>query len=135
MEGLTGRIKDFEILKPPDSKQWIIITGSSDGAIRLWAVDKASLLSKPVNGEISKSDASRSTNGEPAGTKEASGQLPKKKQIGRLLGAYETGNRITCLKAFIMTERGQSHTNGFTNGTKLDEIDGLDTESHSGRLG
>lgn len=39
-EGLTGRIKDFEILKPPDSRSLLIVTGNSDGAIRLWLLDE-----------------------------------------------------------------------------------------------
>lgn len=75
--GVTGRIKDFEALKPLDS-QWILVTASSDGAIRLWRVSEDELAPGP-------GDAKKSP-----------------KQVGNLIAMHETGNRITCLGAFVM---------------------------------
>ncbi|KAL9104083.1 MAG: hypothetical protein Q9163_000935 [Psora crenata] len=97
-EGLTGRIKDFEILSVPHLTNPLIVTGSSDGAIRLWlvnAVEIARQVSSPrstgalVNGH---SDPDVST-----------ARKRNLKQVGHLLSTYETGNRITCLKAFVMS--------------------------------
>lgn len=87
--GQSSRIKEFEILPLQENSktiQFIVITSGSDGALRIWTI-------KPE--EIQK-------------TKQAKRGKPSKPgqpvQVGRLLGAYETGNRITCMKAFIMRE-------------------------------
>ncbi|OJJ44675.1 hypothetical protein ASPZODRAFT_153575 [Penicilliopsis zonata CBS 506.65] len=78
---LPGRVKDFEILKldsPSESNkdEFVVVTGGSDGTVRLWLLDGAELHDK-----------------------KASTKTP---QVGKLLNSYETGNRITCLKAFVM---------------------------------
>lgn len=80
--GLPGRIKDFEVLSLEEqaseiSNDFLVVTGNSDGVIRVWKVNGKSL----VPAKKSK-DAIR--------------------QTGQLLTTYETGNRITCLAAFIM---------------------------------
>lgn len=73
---LAGRVKDFTVLTigEKSSKQYIIVAGGSDGALRLWRLSPTDL-------------------GAHGG---------KTKQVGTLLGTYETGNRITCLTAFVM---------------------------------
>lgn len=108
--GVAGRIKDFAVLpvvvegeeeeeeekneeseeerakKGKDGKDgkekagFFIITGSSDGRIRMWRLG---------------ADDLRTTAGEDKTAR----------QVGRLLGTYETQNRITCLEAFIMIPR------------------------------
>ncbi|EGD96707.1 60S ribosome biogenesis protein Mak11 [Trichophyton tonsurans CBS 112818] len=87
--GQSSRIKEFEILPLQENSktiQFIVITSGSDGALRIWTI-------KPE--EIQQ-------------TKQAKRGKPSKPgqpvQVGRLLGAYKTGNRITCMKAFIMRE-------------------------------
>lgn len=84
--GIAGRIKDFEVLVVPSSTQpsssphdngFIVVTAGSDGSIRLFSLTSQDL-----------------------GRKVKEGQAPP--QIGTLVGAYETGSRITCLKAFVM---------------------------------
>ncbi|KAH6612598.1 WD40-repeat-containing domain protein [Boeremia exigua] len=84
--GITGRIKDFEVLpySKTDNSKHIIVTGSSDGTVRFWLIDTAELKS-----------------GATADAEEGSGFAAK--QVGRLLGTYSTGTRITCLKAYPMT--------------------------------
>lgn len=73
--GTPGRVKDFSILTMIDEqKSLIIATGSSDGAVRLWRISASKDLASSNDGA----------------------------QVGQLLGTYETGNRITCLKAFVM---------------------------------
>lgn len=103
-EGLTGRVKDFEILKLSGPEDYAIITGSSDGAVRLWTVRESEL--------VDDSSISRDTNGEasiPASSDDGkangnASKLSATRQVGSLLGTYEAGNRITCLKAFVMSE-------------------------------
>lgn len=77
--GFTGRIKDFEVLQPKADNALVFVTGSSDGAVRLW-----------------KCSTSELTSGSASTTK---GSL---RQVGTLIGTHETGHRITCLAAFVM---------------------------------
>lgn len=51
----------------------VVVTASSDGALRIWSLSE---------GELSKASDS--------------------KQVGRLVATHETGNRITCLSAFVL---------------------------------
>ena len=125
-EGITGRVKDFEILKLSDSEDFIIITGSSDGAVRLWTVQESELVEKPtisytMNSEVNilASNADCKANGNAT-------TLPATRQIGLLLGTYEAGNRITCLKAFVMSEPEGLKTNGSVNGNGKDSDSGRD---------
>lgn len=94
-DGLTGRIKDFEILKLTSTdelnQKLLVIGGCSDGSLRLWILDCTQFSTKhvPLDGNLG------------ADSNVSGSQTP---QVGRLLGTYETGNRITCLKAFQMLE-------------------------------
>jgi protein MAK11 len=109
--GIAGRVKDFTILSgKTDSddgdngaRNLIFVTGSSDGTIRLWSLS---------TGEL---DVARD-----AATAE------KAPQVGHLLAQYETGNRITCLKAFVMNERTDT-----TAEESEAEFNGFDSESRS----
>ena len=115
-EGLTGRVKDFEVLRLPHSENQTIITGSSDGAIRIWQVDVADLTSQSAPHEhIVKAAKLHAVNGEAVTSKQIPAKASGIKQIGRLLGTYEAGNRITCLKAFVMVNGEQQTTNGLAN--------------------
>ena len=131
-QGITGRVKDFEILKPSDSEYFIIVTGSSDGAVRLWTVQESELVDKPtisndMNSEVSilASSAYGKANGDAA-------KLPATRQIGSLLGTYEAGNRITCLKAFVMSEPEGLQTNCSVNGNVKDSDSGGNESRPSG---
>lgn len=90
--GITGRIKDFEILPIP-SADWettqgfLVVAGSSDGSVRLWSISADEL------------DPEKS---KPAADEEATEGYTAK-QVGKLIGTCSTGTRITCLKAFVMT--------------------------------
>lgn len=94
--GVQGRIKDFQLVLLPSSKdaaqEFMVVTAGSDGAVRFWSLTHDELVSP-----------------------EASNGTPEKsapQQIGRLISTNETGNRITCLGAFIMDgEPGSSATN------------------------
>ncbi|KAK0623631.1 WD40-repeat-containing domain protein [Immersiella caudata] len=78
--GITGRVKDFTVLPVEDEegqRSWFIVTAGSDGRVRLWRLQAGDLRSTGETG----------------------------RQVGQLLGTYETQNRITCLGAFIMIPR------------------------------
>lgn len=84
--GLPGRVKDFEILSLRDEPirekdAFLIVTACSDGTVRVWKVTGADLAGK------SNPKDKNNTN------------VP---QVGKILGSYETGDRITCMKAFVM---------------------------------
>jgi protein MAK11 len=97
-QGITGRIKDFEVValqsEPGHAASFAIVAASSDGSIRIWHIEESALHE----------------------SKKTSSKLPI--QIGKLIGTYETGSRITCLKAFLMqaprTDEGLSEFEGFT---------------------
>ncbi|KAK1832356.1 WD40-repeat-containing domain protein [Podospora conica] len=76
--GVQGRIKDFVVL-PVENEEgergFYVVTAGSDGRVRVWRLEADDLR---VGGE----DEGR--------------------RVGRLLGTYETQNRITCLGAFAM---------------------------------
>ena len=97
---VAGRVKDFETLSIPRSTSLLFVTGSSDGAVRLWLIDAGELTPEIIslNGTV----ASRNGHGQ---ADEAAAQTPKPRQVGHLLSTYEAGNRVTCLKAFVMNGR------------------------------
>ena len=76
---LASRIKDFSVLDIGGgaSKDFLITAAGSDGALRIWKLPAKDLASHKGNA----------------------------KQVGELLGTYETNNRITCLKAFVMLSK------------------------------
>lgn len=127
-EGFTGRVKDFEILKLPGSEDFIIVTGSSDGAVRVWTVRESDLVDESsissdmnVKVNISASSDDGKTNGSAA-------KLPATRQVGSLLGTYEAGNRITCLKAFVMSEPESLQTNVSGDGINGKHGKGADSD-------
>ena len=103
--GVAGRIKDFEILPIPsptgNSPEHIAVTVGSDGSVRLWTLPTKDFLSVRENAE----------------------KLSKPISVGELVGTYETGSRITCLKAFVMLKRDDSEG--------LSDFEGLTEEGKS----
>lgn len=79
--GFSGRVKDFDLLRISDTS-FLIISGSSDGTVRLWSLRTDELKA-------------------PASSEKGTGFTAE--QVGRLIGTYTTGTRITCLKSFVMT--------------------------------
>ncbi|KAF2212660.1 hypothetical protein CERZMDRAFT_97157 [Cercospora zeae-maydis SCOH1-5] len=74
--GVSGRIKDFEVVTlPGPSAPRLFVTAGSDGAIRLWTAHA---------NEFSCEAASTA------------------KQAGQLVATHETGDRVTCLGAFVL---------------------------------
>ncbi|KAI1803152.1 WD40 repeat-like protein [Daldinia bambusicola] len=80
--GVSGRIKDFSVVRSPKghgADNLFIAAGSSDGKLRVFKLAVAELK------EAIKAKAT--------------------KAVGKLLGTYETQNRITCVEAFAMIPR------------------------------
>ena len=116
-ENVTTRIKDFEILRMPESQSLVAVTGSSDGAIRLWILHDAEIADGSVVQTRSMDDAIQNP-------EKAAGVPPMSDgamitQVGSLLGTYEAGNRITCLKAFVMSQPERTKPNGLAEGNTI----------------
>lgn len=107
-QGQASRIKDFEILDLPhlqaSVRNTMVVSGSSDGWIRIWKLNEAMLFELQAKGVPSTGDKSeRSSNGAARGkNEEVRGWSSSIPIIGDLVGSYDTGSRITCLKAFVM---------------------------------
>jgi len=80
-----------------------VIAGSSDGIVRVWTLSQEELYSP---------DGPQQQNLSSKAPEDGIPLVNDVLQAGKLLGQYETGNRITCLKAFVMVE---------PQGTVLDE--------------
>ncbi|KAL8985951.1 MAG: hypothetical protein Q9205_000461 [Flavoplaca limonia] len=102
IEYFGSRIKDFEYLtiqgRQSPVRTRLIVTGSSDGVIGVWTLDLLSNL-RTLHASDQIVDAPNGVNGQKPDT--MSEKIPA---IGQLLGKYEIGNRITCLKAFSLVE-------------------------------
>ncbi|POR37897.1 Protein MAK11 [Tolypocladium paradoxum] len=80
--GVTGRIKDFVVVRSEANAGTLYVMGaSSEGRIRLWMLQAKELLAA------------------------AGAEKPSGKPLGKPVGTYETQNRITCLAAFLMIAR------------------------------
>jgi protein MAK11 len=101
--GFAGRVKDFAVLSLGDgsSKEMLAVTGGSDGALRVWMLSASTDL-------IPHTGAAR--------------------QVGQLLGTYETGNRITCLKAFVMLPKAEDEEDDIE---VAQDLEGFDDEEES----
>ncbi|KAK0753103.1 WD40-repeat-containing domain protein [Schizothecium vesticola] len=76
--GVQGRIKDFVVVPVEDeegARAWYVVTAGSDGRVRVWRLGADDLRVAAGN---------------------------EGRQVGRLLGTYETQNRITCVGGFAM---------------------------------
>jgi len=138
--GSTVRVKDFEILIPRQPGQTAgesyIVSGSSDGSIRIWTLKR----NEPNGRSHSQTDeltrtTSKVSNGDSNGTADKQPVLNSKddqsEQIGKLIGTYATGNRITCLKSFIMLPSEQASP-GEEDAGSVDDFEGIDSsEEHS----
>ncbi|KAI0128509.1 WD40-repeat-containing domain protein [Xylariales sp. AK1849] len=98
--GMDGRIKDFALLRSSDKSGALYFAcGSSDGKVRIL---------KTSTGELDKVWKLKEV---------------KEKQIGKLLGTYETHNRITCVEAFVMIPRPEGMED-----SDDEEFEGLSSE-------
>ncbi|KAL4781195.1 WD40-repeat-containing domain protein [Aspergillus varians] len=84
-QGFPGRVKDFEILRLKGQSgvkgdDFLVVTANSEGVVRVWRLTGTKLRNASPKKSSDVSDI----------------------QVGKLLNSYETGNRITCLKAFVM---------------------------------
>ncbi|KAF2655347.1 WD40 repeat-like protein [Lophiostoma macrostomum CBS 122681] len=86
--GITGRVKDFEILPiPRNPRAYLITAGSSDGSVRLWLI----------------SGTNTHTHTDTQAGSDGAANDYAIAQVGQLLATHATNSRITCLKALVMT--------------------------------
>jgi protein MAK11 len=102
---LSRRIKDFQLIPVVNeqdttrSQSLIVTTAGSDGFVRLWVVNLEELISSNPENKTT-DDAQEKSNGMVSNVRIGS-QSPR--QVGRLIGSYDTNNRITCLVGFLLT--------------------------------
>ncbi|KAH6687474.1 WD40-repeat-containing domain protein [Plectosphaerella plurivora] len=104
--GVTGRIKEFTVMRTDDATLHIV-SGHSDGNVRVWKVAVDDLK---------------------AGEDAAGEETQAVKQIGKLLGTYSTDNRITCTTAFAMIPRPEGEAESDGEFDDEEEQDGSDEE-------
>ncbi len=95
-QGFPGRVKDFVFLNlvgQPGAKShdFVVVTANSEGVVRVWRL---------LGSKLRDATARQSSD-----TKDV--------QVGSLLNSYETGNRITCMKAFVMMPDEDSTSDDF----------------------
>lgn len=88
--GMPKRVKDFSTLFA--SGKQFVITAGSDGVVRVWALDASKDAAAKQGREMKKVRIEKDENGEKA----------EERQVGALVGIYETERRITCLGAMEM---------------------------------
>lgn len=123
--GFTGRVKDFEILSVPSSEQptsspLLIITGSSDGAVRVWRFS-ASEMQSATKAKLESSDE----------TEQAANAATQFPQVGSLIGTHETGHRITCLVAFQLDGPPEQGSEEVAGDEAVSGVEGSDSDSDS----
>lgn len=96
--GYSGRVKDFDVMSLKDEgaavkNDFLITTGNSEGVVRVWYVRGEELAGKK---KTKKAEAEQKPSAIPT--------------VGKLLGAYNTDYRITCMKAFVMLAPEDSPT-------------------------
>ncbi|KAL6250719.1 Protein mak11 [Rhinocladiella similis] len=105
--GISSRLKDFEIILLPTArsaaKDVVVVAASSDGTIRLLHVAASDLIK-----------ATKS---------------PKPVQLGKVIGTYATGSRITCMKAFLMQPPTDMKDDSGDEGDEFGGFDSSDEES------
>ena len=119
------RIKDFEILDLEDDaeRSLLVVTGSADGSVRLWRVGLEGL--RRARGEaLSPVSCSSEDEGNKQKDETETKTRNNPRQVGEMMGKYETDNRITCLAAFVMIPRPEGLENN-----EDEEKEGEDDES------
>ena len=76
----------------------LVVTASSDGAVRLWNVCLGELIRLQNTQAHEDGHTGEKVNGVSGGIHD----------VGRLIGTLETGNRITCLGAFVLDGKAEA---------------------------
>ena len=103
-----SRIKDFQVLRIPDSDHVAVVTVTSGGTIDIWEIAMETFLSKShANTTSSVTGLADGTVEGNAADKHASNGLESHPQGAhwegvRLIGTYQSGRRLTCVAAFVM---------------------------------
>ncbi|KAK2805466.1 hypothetical protein FQN51_000292 [Onygenales sp. PD_10] len=96
--GQPIRIKDFEFLPitaPGWDSTFLIVTADTDGDVKLWMLTGSEFPGLEKLAKKEKSDNK---------TQNGASPITAVPQVGKLLGTYETDNRITCMRAFVMLD-------------------------------
>ena len=100
--GMLGRVKDFTVQAA--AGRVFVVTGGSDGVVRVF-----DLCGEGSGIEVAEDETAKKVKGDDGNVAAAAATAEAKKtagdkQVGKLIGVYETSRRITCLDAMLMHE-------------------------------
>lgn len=116
--GMPGRVKDFVVMEV--GEKVFVITAGSDGSVRVWDLTQGGMeevakgeekvekkVEKKEEGkQKKKAKMDKKVEEKPdVEKKEEAAPVKGDKQVGRLVGIYQTARRITCMAAMTMVER------------------------------
>jgi protein MAK11 len=96
--GMPTRVKDFVTVVPANQERVFLVTACSDGVVRVWD------LCGSGNVEIEVAEAETEAKKVKVDPAKDNDTAAAERQVGRLVGVYETGRRITCLAGMLMRE-------------------------------
>ncbi|KAI5857602.1 WD40-repeat-containing domain protein [Tricharina praecox] len=97
--GMPGRVKDFIVMRAEG--RIFVITAGSDGVVRVFDLCGEGSGIEVVEEDEAEGGAEKKAKTE--GLEEKKGD----RQVGKLVGMYETARRITCMTAMLMQEGGE----------------------------
>lgn len=116
--GMPGRVKDFSILTIED--RTFVITGGSDGVVRVY-----DLCGEGSGIEVAEEEASKKVK---VDEKVVVAEKAGDKQVGRLVGMYETARRITCMAAMVMQKGIASNDEEMAEASEAEEEESSEEE-------
>jgi len=121
--GMPGRVKDFVIMRAEG--RTFVITAGSDGVVRVF-----DLCGEGSGIEVEEDEVEGGA-GKKAKTEKVEERKKGDRQVGRLVGVYETARRITCMTAMLMQE-GAEEEQGDEEMGEAGEEESSDEESSDG---
>jgi len=97
--GMLGRVKDFVVMRVEG--RIFVITAGSDGVVRIF-----DLCGEGSGIEVAEDEIEGGA-GKRAKTEKGDQRQKGDRQVGKLVGMYETARRITCMTAMLMQEASE----------------------------
>ncbi|KAI5795020.1 WD40-repeat-containing domain protein [Geopyxis carbonaria] len=101
--GMPTRIKDLVLITAEG--RYFVVTACSDGVVRIWDLcGHGSSAIEVAENETESSKKPKTDDADADADKPKEADVAVAKQVGTLVGMYETARRITCMDAMVMAE-------------------------------